>query len=105
MTEQNQIKTFVERVERLEEEIKALNGDKRDIYAEAKGRELNVKILKAVVAHRRKDPSDVAEHDALFTEYLAACGTAVATRAHAHATTAVSNLDIPDYLRRGRIAS
>lgn len=42
----DQLKAFVERIERLEEEIKVINDDKTDVYAEAKGNGFDVKILK-----------------------------------------------------------
>lgn len=70
----NQLRTIVERVERLNEEIDALNGDKKDVYAEAKANGFDVKALKAVVAERRKDPAAVAEFDALVDLYKAALG-------------------------------
>lgn len=74
------LRNFVERIERLESEIKDLNDDKRDIYAESKSAGFDVKALKAVIARRRKDPAEVTEHDALVETYLAALesGTPVA---------------------------
>lgn len=82
----DKLKSFVERVERLEEEIAGLNGDKRDLYAEAKGQGFDVKAVKRVVAYRRKDPDEAREADDLFDTYLHAVqgtGTLVATRARA----------------------
>jgi uncharacterized protein (UPF0335 family) len=67
----SQLRSIVERIERVEEEIKALNDDKRDIYAEAKSNGFDVKALKAVVARRRKDPNEVEEFDAVVETYLA----------------------------------
>lgn len=81
----DQLKAFVERVERIEEEIKAGNDDKRDIYAEAKSAGFDVKALKTVIARRRKDPSELTEHEALVETYEAALGTGSATRAPARA--------------------
>lgn len=81
-----QLRAFVERLERLDEEIKALNDDKRDIYAEAKGNGYDVKALKTIIARRRKDPEELTEHEAIVELYLAAlgeAGTPVATRARA----------------------
>lgn len=82
----SQLKSIVERIERLEEEIKDLNSDKRDIYAEAKSNGFDVKVLKAVIAYRRKDSSEAHEFDAIFETYLAELqrGTSVATRVRAH---------------------
>lgn len=69
-----QLRAFVERIERLDEEIKSLNDDKRDIYAEAKGNGYDVKVLKAIIARRRKDADEVAEMDSVMQLYLAAIG-------------------------------
>lgn len=85
----SQLRSIVERIERVEEEIKSLNDDKRDIYAEAKGNGFNVKALKAVIAYRRKDPTerDELETDvALYLDELSgksSSGTPNATRARA----------------------
>lgn len=82
----SQLQSIVERIERVEEEIKSFNDDKRDIYAEAKANGFDVKALKAVIAYRRKDPSERQEHDAIVETYLAELerGTVVATRVRAH---------------------
>lgn len=88
----SQLRSIVERIERVEEEIKSLNDDKRDIYAEAKGNGFNVKALKAVIAYRRKDPTerDELETDvALYLDELSgksSSGTPNATRARARDT-------------------
>lgn len=81
-----QLKSFVDRIERLETEVKELNSDKSDVYAEAKSIGFDVKALKAVIARRRKDPAELSEHDAIVETYLAALesGTTVATRVRAH---------------------
>lgn len=78
------LKLFVERIERLEEECKTINDDKRDVYAEAKSSGFDVKALKAVIAYRRKDPADAEEQQTVFETYLnALTGTEHATRAGA----------------------
>lgn len=68
------LKAFVERVERLEEEIKTLNDDKRDVYAEAKGNGFDVKALKQVIRLRGQDKDERAEHEAILETYLQALG-------------------------------
>lgn len=83
-TAPNELRSFVERIERIEEEIRAGNDDKRDVYAEAKGRGYDVKVLKRVIAHRRKDANEVAEQDAIFDLYLDAL-TRAGARAHEEA--------------------
>jgi uncharacterized protein (UPF0335 family) len=60
----------VERIERLEEEIKGLSEDKKDIYGEAKGEGFDVKILKEVVRLRKEDKKDRDERDSLLDLYL-----------------------------------
>jgi uncharacterized protein (UPF0335 family) len=68
------LKAYIERVERLEVEIKALNEDKRDLYAEAKGNGFDVKAMKTIIGIRRKDPNEVAEHDTIVETYMQALG-------------------------------
>ncbi len=69
-----QIRAYVERVERIEGEIKAMNDDKADIYAEAKGNGFHVDALKAIVAARRKNPEKRKEREAIIDLYKAAIG-------------------------------
>jgi uncharacterized protein (UPF0335 family) len=83
MNSNDAIKSYVERVERVNEEIKGLNDDKRDIFAEAKNNGFDVKALKIVIQRRAKDPDELSELQAVVETYEAALGTSVATRAHA----------------------
>jgi uncharacterized protein (UPF0335 family) len=69
-----QLKAFIERVERLDEEIKGLNDDKREVYAEARGNGYDVKALKTIVQMRRQDPDERVEREAILDTYLAALG-------------------------------
>lgn len=69
-----ELKQFVERIERSEEEIAAANDDKKEIYAEAKGRGFNTKILKQIVAIRRKDNAERQEDEAILDLYMQALG-------------------------------
>lgn len=71
-----QLRAFVERIERVEGEIKDLNADKRDIYAEAKSTGFDVKVLKRVLAARRRDATERQEEDVIFGLYMAALGEA-----------------------------
>lgn len=66
------LKSFVERVERIQGEIDAGNADKKEIYAEAKGTGFDVKIMKLLIAERRKDAATVAETSELLDLYRAA---------------------------------
>lgn len=75
---QDQIKAFIERIERLEEERKAIAGDIAEVYAEAKGNGFDRKALKAVVRIRAQDHASRMEHEALVELYLSALGIASA---------------------------
>ena len=70
----DQLKAFVERVERLEEEKKALADDIRDVFAEAKGNGFDVKALRTVIKLRRQDINERKEAEAILETYLHALG-------------------------------
>ena len=70
----DQLKAFVERVERLEEEKKAIADDVRDVYAEAKASGFDVKALRAVVRLRKQDVNERKEQEAILETYLHALG-------------------------------
>jgi uncharacterized protein (UPF0335 family) len=72
----DQLRAFVERIEKVEEEIKALTEDKKDIFAEAKGQGFDVKILREVVRIRKQDQKELDEHASLLDVYLHALSTA-----------------------------
>ena len=69
-----ELKQFVERVERLDEEIKALNDDKAEVYAEMKGRGFDVKVVRHILKVRRQDHSERMEFEAILELYLNALG-------------------------------
>ena len=71
-----ELRAFVERIERIEEEIRGLSEDKKDIYAEAKGQGFDVKILKEVIRLRKQDQKERDERDSLLDLYLHALETA-----------------------------
>lgn len=68
------LRAFLERIERLEEEKKALGDDVKDIYAEAKGVGFDTKIMKRVLKLRKMEPEKVREEDELLELYKAAIG-------------------------------
>jgi len=70
----NQLKSIVERIERLEEERKSIGDDIRDVYAEAKGNGYDVKALRAVIRLRKQDAAARAEHEAILETYMQALG-------------------------------
>ncbi len=69
-----QLHAFVERIERLEEEKKTIAEDIKDVYGEAKGMGFDTKILKKVVALRRKDEQERMEEEAILETYMIALG-------------------------------
>jgi len=69
-----QIKSIVERIERLTEEKQSIADDIKDIYAEAKGNGYNVKALRAVIRRRKQDAAALAEHEAILETYMQALG-------------------------------
>jgi uncharacterized protein (UPF0335 family) len=70
----DQLKAFVERVERLEEEKKAISDDIRDVYGEAKANGYDVKAMRAVVRLRKQDVNERKEQEAILETYLHALG-------------------------------
>ena len=68
------LKSFIERIERLEEEKKALADDIRDVYAEAKGNGFEVKVMRQIVKIRKMDKADLDEQEALLETYMRALG-------------------------------
>jgi len=70
----DQLKAFVERIERLEEEKKAIADDVRDVYAEAKANGYHVKALRKVVRMRKQDVNERKEQEAILETYLHALG-------------------------------
>ena len=69
----DRIRSFVERIEHIEEEIKALNEGKKEIFAEAKGDGFDVKVLKEIIRLRKQDKDERDEHESLLDLYLRAC--------------------------------
>jgi len=70
----DQLKAIVERIERLEEEKKALSDDIRDVYSEAKGNGFDVKAVRTIVRMRKQDANERAEQETILETYLQALG-------------------------------
>ena len=68
------LKSFIERVEKLEEEKAALATDIREVYAEAKGQGFDTKIMRQVVRMRKMETADRQEAEAILDLYLSALG-------------------------------
>jgi uncharacterized protein (UPF0335 family) len=72
----DQLRLFIERIERLEEEKKGISDDIRDVYLESKGQGYDTKIMRAIVRLRRMEKNDRDEMDALLETYRDALGLA-----------------------------
>ena len=72
----DRLKTFIERVERLEEEKKAITDDMKEIFAEAKGEGFDVKVIRMIIRIRKQDSNERAEQEAILDLYLHALGMA-----------------------------
>ena len=70
----DQLRSFIERIERLEEEKKTIADDIKDVYGEAKSTGFDSKILKKVIAIRKQDKDERMEQEAILETYLAALG-------------------------------
>lgn len=74
---QQHLKSFVERIERLEEEKKDIANDIKDVYAEAKGNGFNAKVLREIIKLRAMSEDERLERDALIATYMHALGMSV----------------------------
>ncbi len=73
-TARNQLKAFIERIERLEEERAATSADIREVYAEAKSTGFDTKTLRTIVKLRKQDTIERQEQEALLETYMHALG-------------------------------
>ena len=70
----DELRQFIERAEQLISEKQALQGDISDLFAEAKGRGYDTKVMKKVIALRKRKADDIAEEEAILDIYRAALG-------------------------------
>jgi uncharacterized protein (UPF0335 family) len=70
----DQLRAFIERIERLEEEKKALSEDIKEVYAEAKSEGFDTKIMRQVIRIRKMDEADLQEQEELIDVYKRALG-------------------------------
>lgn len=84
-TTRDQLRAFVERIERLEEEKAALAVDIREVYSEAKAMGFDAKTLRTVVRIRKQDMNERQEQEALLATYLIALGMVPSEEAEAAA--------------------
>lgn len=69
-----ELKAFLERIERLEEEKSAISGDIKEVYSELKGRGFDAPAVRKLVQLRKKAPDEVAEEEAILELYKQAIG-------------------------------
>ena len=70
----DRLRSLIERIERLEEERKALGSDIKDIYSEAKSAGFDVKVIRQLISIRKKEPAEVEEQETLLDVYRRALG-------------------------------
>lgn len=78
----DQLRAFIERVERLDEEKKAIADDIKEVYAEAKATGFDTKVMRQIVRIRKQDANERAEQEAILDLYLHALGMADNGAAH-----------------------
>jgi uncharacterized protein (UPF0335 family) len=69
-----QLRAFIERIERLEEEKKTIADDIKDVYAEMKGTGFDTKAVRAIIRLRKQDQAERQEAEAILDLYMAALG-------------------------------
>ena len=77
----DRLRSFVERIERIDEDLKAMNDEKKDVFAEAKGEGFDVKILKEVIRLRKEDQNERDERDTMLDIYFSAIEAAPTAQA------------------------
>ena len=70
----DELRAFIERIERLEAERKDLAEQQKEVMAEAKGRGYDTKVMRKVIALRKRDKDDIAEEEAVLDMYKEALG-------------------------------
>ncbi|EET49070.1 DUF2312 domain-containing protein [Thalassobium sp. R2A62] len=70
----DELRAFIERVERLDAEKKDLAEQQKEVMAEAKGRGYDTKVMRKIIALRKRDSNDIAEEEAVMDMYKEALG-------------------------------
>ncbi|HBV53709.1 MAG TPA: hypothetical protein DEF12_01600 [Rhodobacteraceae bacterium] len=70
----DELRSFIERIERLDAEKKDIVDQQKEVMAEAKGRGYDVKAIRKIVSLRKRDKDDLAEEEAILDTYMAALG-------------------------------
>ena len=79
----NRILSFIERIEQIDEELKALTEGKKEVFSEAKGEGFDVRVLKEILRLRKQDKDERDEHESLLDLYLRAMQNAEPAQAKA----------------------
>jgi uncharacterized protein (UPF0335 family) len=79
----DRIRSIVERIEHIEEEIKALNEGKKEVFQEAKGEGFDLKVIKEIIRLRKQDKDERDEHESLLDLYLSAMASPETERSKA----------------------
>jgi uncharacterized protein (UPF0335 family) len=79
----DRIRSFIERIEYIEEEIRALTEGKKEVFSEAKGDGFDVKVLKEILRLRKQDKDQQDEHETLLDLYLRAMESSEPSQAQA----------------------
>jgi uncharacterized protein (UPF0335 family) len=69
-----ELRQFIERYERLEAEVKDIKDSQKEVMAEAKGRGYDTKVMRKVIALRKRNRDDIAEEEAVLEMYMSALG-------------------------------
>lgn len=69
-----ELRQFIERIERLEEEKQSIADDIKDVFGEAKGRGYDVKAMRTIIRLRKKDANERIEEETILQTYMAALG-------------------------------
>ncbi|SNR59700.1 DUF2312 domain-containing protein [Puniceibacterium sediminis] len=70
----DELRQFIERIERLDQEKKDIADQQKEVMAEAKGRGYDTKVIRKVIALRKREPDDIAEEEAVMEMYKEALG-------------------------------
>ena len=70
----DELRQFIERAEQLEAEKKDITEQEKELFAEAKGRGYDTKVMRKVIALRKRKPDEIAEEDAVMDMYKSALG-------------------------------
>jgi uncharacterized protein (UPF0335 family) len=70
----DELRSFIERYERLEAEVKSLKDDQKEVMAEAKGRGYDTKVIRKIVAMRKRNRDDIENENAITEVYMSALG-------------------------------